>query len=155
MFSFMFFFSKKHKFFFFISHYCCQIHNTPRILIFVCACLHLKQHGTIVGFPGAKPYEGNILEADCHILIPAAGEKQLTRQNAPKIKAKVKHWNLWVARDAWLGFPIVRTGHVHYSDVTVTVCLFVCSRSLLKVPMVPPLQMLTRSSWRTMWWLFL
>ncbi|XP_029312569.1 glutamate dehydrogenase, mitochondrial-like [Cottoperca gobio] len=47
------------------------------------------QHGTIVGFPGAKPYEGNILEADCHILIPAAGEKQLTRVNAPKIKAKI------------------------------------------------------------------
>uniref|UniRef100_A0A4W6EMG3 Glutamate dehydrogenase n=1 Tax=Lates calcarifer TaxID=8187 RepID=A0A4W6EMG3_LATCA len=47
------------------------------------------QHGTIVGFPGAKPYEGNILEADCHILIPAAGEKQLTRNNAPRIKAKI------------------------------------------------------------------
>ncbi|KAG7228087.1 hypothetical protein INR49_005710 [Caranx melampygus] len=47
------------------------------------------QHGTIVGFPGAKPYEGNILEADCHILIPAAGEKQLTRHNAPRIKAKI------------------------------------------------------------------
>lgn len=47
------------------------------------------QHGTIVGFPGAKPYEGNILEADCHILIPAAGEKQLTRLNAPRIKAKI------------------------------------------------------------------
>uniref|UniRef100_H3CID6 glutamate dehydrogenase [NAD(P)(+)] n=1 Tax=Tetraodon nigroviridis TaxID=99883 RepID=H3CID6_TETNG len=46
-------------------------------------------HGTIVGFPGAKPYDGNILEADCHILIPAAGEKQLTRHNAPRIKAKI------------------------------------------------------------------
>uniref|UniRef100_A0A667YLI7 Glutamate dehydrogenase n=1 Tax=Myripristis murdjan TaxID=586833 RepID=A0A667YLI7_9TELE len=46
------------------------------------------QHGTIVGFPGAKPYEGNILEADCNILIPAAGEKQLTRHNAPRIRAK-------------------------------------------------------------------
>ncbi|CAN9512061.1 unnamed protein product [Ophioblennius macclurei] len=47
------------------------------------------QHGTIVGFPGAKPYEGSILEEDCHILIPAAGEKQLTRHNAPRIKAKI------------------------------------------------------------------
>ncbi|XP_075950086.1 glutamate dehydrogenase 1b [Anarhichas minor] len=47
------------------------------------------QHRTIVGFPGAKAYEGNILEADCHILIPAAGEKQLTRVNAPRIKAKI------------------------------------------------------------------
>jgi len=47
------------------------------------------QHGTIVGFPGAKPYEGSILEADCHILIPAAGEKQLRRDNAPNVKAKI------------------------------------------------------------------
>jgi len=47
------------------------------------------QHGTIVGFPGAKPYEGSILEADCHILIPAAGEKQLRADNAPRVKAKI------------------------------------------------------------------
>lgn len=56
----------------------------------LCVCLlFLQNNGTIVGFPGAKPYEGNILEADCHILIPAAGEKQLTRNNASRIKAKV------------------------------------------------------------------
>uniref|UniRef100_A0A673X459 Glutamate dehydrogenase n=1 Tax=Salmo trutta TaxID=8032 RepID=A0A673X459_SALTR len=48
------------------------------------------QHGTIVGFPNSTPYEGSILEADCDILIPAASEKQLTRNNAHKIKAKVK-----------------------------------------------------------------
>uniref|UniRef100_A0A9R1SEB9 Glutamate dehydrogenase n=2 Tax=Cyprinus carpio TaxID=7962 RepID=A0A9R1SEB9_CYPCA len=47
------------------------------------------QHGTIVGFPNSQPYEGNILEAECDILIPAAGEKQLTRKNAHNIKAKV------------------------------------------------------------------
>ncbi|XP_032805419.1 glutamate dehydrogenase, mitochondrial [Petromyzon marinus] len=47
------------------------------------------QHGTVLGFPGAKPYEGNILEAQCDILIPAAGEKQLTRLNAHRIKAKI------------------------------------------------------------------
>ncbi|XP_062858935.1 glutamate dehydrogenase 1b [Trichomycterus rosablanca] len=47
------------------------------------------QHGTIVGFPNAQPYEGNLLEADCDILIPAAGEKQLTRKNAHNIKAKI------------------------------------------------------------------
>ncbi|XP_034538341.1 glutamate dehydrogenase 1, mitochondrial isoform X2 [Notolabrus celidotus] len=46
-------------------------------------------NGTIVGFPDATPYEGNILEADCDILIPAAGEKQLTKSNAHKIKAKI------------------------------------------------------------------
>uniref|UniRef100_A0A4W4GHY9 Glutamate dehydrogenase n=1 Tax=Electrophorus electricus TaxID=8005 RepID=A0A4W4GHY9_ELEEL len=47
------------------------------------------QHGTIVGFPDAQPYEDNILEAQCDILIPAAGEKQLTRNNAHNIKAKI------------------------------------------------------------------
>ncbi|XP_053306251.1 glutamate dehydrogenase, mitochondrial [Spea bombifrons] len=47
------------------------------------------QHGTIVGFPKAQPYDGNILEADCDILIPAASEKQLTKSNAHRIKAKI------------------------------------------------------------------
>ncbi|KAI7796786.1 glutamate dehydrogenase 1b [Triplophysa rosa] len=47
------------------------------------------QHGSIVGFPNAQPYEGSILEAECDILIPAAGEKQLTRTNAHNIKAKI------------------------------------------------------------------
>ncbi|CAJ0929639.1 unnamed protein product [Ranitomeya imitator] len=48
-----------------------------------------QQHGTIVGFPKAQPYDGNILEADCDILIPAASEKQLTKSNAHRIKAKI------------------------------------------------------------------
>ncbi|KAM4730075.1 glutamate dehydrogenase, mitochondrial isoform 2-T2 [Anableps anableps] len=46
-------------------------------------------NGTIVGFPDSTPYEGNILEADCDILIPAASEKQLTKSNAHRIKAKI------------------------------------------------------------------
>ncbi|XP_061140763.1 glutamate dehydrogenase 1, mitochondrial-like isoform X6 [Syngnathus typhle] len=46
-------------------------------------------NGTIVGFPKSLPYDGSILEADCDILIPAAGEKQLTKRNAPNVKAKV------------------------------------------------------------------
>lgn len=49
-----------------------------------------QANGTIVGFPNATPYEGSILEADCDILIPAASEKQLTKTNAHKIKAKVR-----------------------------------------------------------------
>uniref|UniRef100_A0A2K5EM13 Glutamate dehydrogenase n=1 Tax=Aotus nancymaae TaxID=37293 RepID=A0A2K5EM13_AOTNA len=47
------------------------------------------QHGSILGFPRAKPYEGSILEADCDILIPAASEKQLTKSNAPRVKDKI------------------------------------------------------------------
>ncbi|XP_007936161.2 LOW QUALITY PROTEIN: glutamate dehydrogenase, mitochondrial-like [Orycteropus afer afer] len=47
------------------------------------------QHGSVMGFPKAKPYEGSILEADCDILITAANEKQLTKVNAHKAKAKI------------------------------------------------------------------
>uniref|UniRef100_A0A3Q2CE77 Glutamate dehydrogenase n=1 Tax=Cyprinodon variegatus TaxID=28743 RepID=A0A3Q2CE77_CYPVA len=46
-------------------------------------------NGSIVGFPNSTPYEGSILEADCDILIPAASEKQLTKSNAHRIKAKI------------------------------------------------------------------
>uniref|UniRef100_UPI00398F258B glutamate dehydrogenase, mitochondrial isoform X1 n=1 Tax=Pristiophorus japonicus TaxID=55135 RepID=UPI00398F258B len=46
-------------------------------------------NGTIVGFPKARPYDGSILEAECDILIPAAGEKQLTTVNARKVKARI------------------------------------------------------------------
>ena len=33
--------------------------------------------------------EENLLEAECDILVPAAGEMQITSQNAHKVKAKV------------------------------------------------------------------
>ena len=47
-------------------------------------------HGTVTGFPGAQPYEGeNLLFEDCDILIPAAVEKVINKANAHKIKAKV------------------------------------------------------------------
>jgi len=47
-------------------------------------------HGTVTGFPGAKPYEGeNLLFEDCDILIPAAVEKVINKNNAHKIKAKI------------------------------------------------------------------
>jgi len=51
------------------------------------------EHGTIVGFPGAKPYENpdkqELLCEPCDILIPAASEQQITSKNAHRIKAKV------------------------------------------------------------------
>ncbi|NXI39524.1 DHE3 dehydrogenase, partial [Galbula dea] len=46
-------------------------------------------HGTIVGFPKGEPYDGSILEVPCDILIPAATEKQLTRENALQVQARI------------------------------------------------------------------
>lgn len=46
--------------------------------------------GTIVGFPGAKAYKDNLLYEKCDILIPAAMEQVITKENAEKVQAKVK-----------------------------------------------------------------
>src|SRR5687768_929535 len=49
-----------------------------------------QEHGTVVGFPGADEVTNQeILEVDCDILVPAALENQITKHNAPRIKAKV------------------------------------------------------------------
>ncbi len=49
-----------------------------------------QEHGTVVGFPGADGVTNQeILEIDCEILVPAALENQITRANAPRIRAKV------------------------------------------------------------------
>ncbi|CAF0719376.1 unnamed protein product [Adineta steineri] len=52
-----------------------------------------SERGTIVGFPGAKPYEKSdkqeLLCEQCDILVPAASEQQITSKNAHRIKAKI------------------------------------------------------------------
>ncbi|MEP7361519.1 MAG: Glu/Leu/Phe/Val dehydrogenase [Chloroflexota bacterium] len=48
------------------------------------------EHGTVVGFPGARAVSNvEILEIECDVLIPAALENQITAANAGKVKAKI------------------------------------------------------------------
>jgi len=48
------------------------------------------ENGTINGFPGAQPYEGeDLLFEECDILIPAAVEKVIHTGNVDKVKANI------------------------------------------------------------------
>jgi glutamate dehydrogenase (NAD(P)+) len=46
-------------------------------------------HRGVAGFPGGKPLTTPIVEYDCDILIPAALENQITRENAGRIQARI------------------------------------------------------------------
>ncbi|SPP82762.1 glutamate dehydrogenase, mitochondrial isoform X1 [Drosophila guanche] len=49
-----------------------------------------NEHGTIVGYQNAKPYEGeNLMFEKCDIFIPAAVEKVINSENASRIQAKI------------------------------------------------------------------
>jgi glutamate dehydrogenase (NAD(P)+) len=49
-----------------------------------------REHGTVVGFPGSDDVTNReILEVGCDILVPAALENQITKHNAPQVRAKV------------------------------------------------------------------
>ncbi len=52
---------------------------------------HRKETGSILHYPGAQNIEqsASALELPCDILIPAALEGQITKENAPRIQAKV------------------------------------------------------------------
>ncbi len=52
---------------------------------------HRKKTGSILNFPGATNFEknGDALEMECDILIPAALENVIDGENAPRIKAKI------------------------------------------------------------------
>ena len=52
---------------------------------------HRKKTGSILNFPGAKNLKnsGDALELACDILIPAALENVIDKNNAPNIKAKI------------------------------------------------------------------
>ncbi|XP_023169219.1 glutamate dehydrogenase, mitochondrial isoform X1 [Drosophila hydei] len=49
-----------------------------------------NEHGTVVGYPNAKPYEGeNLMFEKCDIFIPAAVEKVINSENAGRIQCKI------------------------------------------------------------------
>lgn len=52
---------------------------------------HLRETGSVRGFPGAEYTEDSrsALESDCEILLLAALECQVTRENAPRIRARL------------------------------------------------------------------
>jgi glutamate dehydrogenase/leucine dehydrogenase len=55
------------------------------------AALAFKQeHGTVVGLPGSRTVtNGDLLELECDILIPAALENQIRRDNAARVRARL------------------------------------------------------------------
>lgn len=52
---------------------------------------HRKNTGSILNFPGATNFNtnGEALEMECDILIPAALENVINAENAPRVKAKI------------------------------------------------------------------
>jgi glutamate dehydrogenase (NAD(P)+) len=51
---------------------------------------HKSETGSVVGFGGGDAMSNkDVLECECEVLIPAALEKVITAENAPRIKAKV------------------------------------------------------------------
>ena len=52
---------------------------------------HKKATGSIMGFKGAKKMKDRkkVLEVECDILVPAALENQIRKDNAPRVKAKI------------------------------------------------------------------
>lgn len=52
---------------------------------------HMQETGSVLNFPDAQNIEksNELLEYECDILVPAALENQITKENAPNIKAKI------------------------------------------------------------------
>jgi len=51
---------------------------------------HKQEHGVVTGFPGAQEISiQDTLEVPCDVLIPAATEGVLTKENAPRVQARI------------------------------------------------------------------
>ncbi len=52
--------------------------------------LHVKQTGSVVGFPGTEPVSNEeILALECDVLVPAALQGQITGANAGEVRARM------------------------------------------------------------------
>ena len=75
-----------------VSEFEGAIYNPKGIDIFA-LLKHRKETGSILNFPGCKNFpqkqRNKVLEMPCDILVPAALENQITKENAPRIKAKI------------------------------------------------------------------
>ncbi len=62
----------------------------PRGLDIPAVLAHVGETGTLAGCPNAEPITNSeLLVLPCEVLIPAAMEGQITKQNAPKIQAQM------------------------------------------------------------------
>jgi glutamate dehydrogenase (NAD(P)+) len=64
------------------------IHN-PDGLDIEALLKYVEEKRLVKGFPGSEPLSHPIVEYDCDILIPAALETQIRRDNADRIKARI------------------------------------------------------------------
>ncbi len=65
--------------------------SNPKGLDIDAVMAHRKERKSILGFPGATNLarREEALELECEILIPAALERQITAENAPRLKTKM------------------------------------------------------------------
>jgi len=63
----------------------------PKGLDLEAVMAHRRATKSILHFPGAAnlPSAGDALELDCDILVPAALERQITAENAPRVRARI------------------------------------------------------------------
>ncbi len=73
-----------------LAEYEGAIHN-PDGLDLEAVMTHRRETGSILDFPGAQniPSSRDALELPCDILVPAALEGQITKENAPRIQARL------------------------------------------------------------------
>jgi hypothetical protein len=86
-----------------------------------------------LGFPGAQPYDKDLLLEKCDILVPAASERQLTKENAHQVQAKVI---VYRHQEGRVGIPLISLTPTHFcacpnpgfSTSYVVVSLFLFSK---------------------------